>query len=159
MAGTVEVKITGISNKVDPPGSEIEYEVRNDTERPIWVVDDGWLTWRQDGQELELSYARGKMRQGAQVFGYFVPVVVKLDPGSSIMRTAHLKWPQSLDRLWNLEPQAAPAPGDYRISVRIGYGVTAEPDSPRLGEDVETPVLRWQREAVSTPVTINVPPY
>jgi hypothetical protein len=159
MAETVTVEIVSISSQMNPPASRLEYEVRNYTSAPIWLVDDGWLIWRQAGKEIELCYARGKMRPGAQVFGYFPPSVVKTEPGGSISRVVHLTWPHPLDRLWNAEPNAAPPPGEHQVSVRIGYGVTADPDAPGLSEGVEAPVFRWQREAASTAVPMQVPPY
>jgi hypothetical protein len=145
------------SSQGDPPETDLEYEVRNETPAPIWLVDDGWLIWRQEGQEIELSYARGKMRPGARVFGYFSPSVTKLEAGERATRSIPLTWPQPLGRLWNAESEAAPQPGAYRVSVRIGYGVTPEPEAPVLGEGVEAPVLRWQQEAVSDAVPMVIP--
>lgn len=153
------VAIVSAATQSEPSSTRLEYEVRNDTDTTIWLVDDGWLTWRRMGKDIELSYARGKMQPGAQVFGYFSPSVVKLEPGNSILRKVHLTWPQSLDRLWNAERYAAPPPGEYRVSVWIGYGITPEPDSPGLGEGVEAPIFRWQKEAISQPVLMEVPPY
>jgi hypothetical protein len=145
------------SSQGDPPVTDLEYEVRNEGQTPVWLVEDGWLIWRQKGQEIELSYARGRMSPGAQVFGYFPPSVAKLDTGAHVTRTIHLTWPHSLDRLWNAESEAAPPPGHYHVSVRIGYGVTPAADAPDLRDGVEGPVLRWQREAVSDAVPMNVP--
>lgn len=130
--------------------------MRNETESPIWLVDDGWLVWRQIGQEIELSYARVKMMPGAQVFGYFPPAVVKVEPRRDVSRTIQLSWPLRLDRLWNVEKEVNPSSGTYHVSVRVGYGTTPAPESSQAGEGVEAPVFRWQEEAVSKPVIMTV---
>ena len=97
------------------------------------------------------------MSRGAQVFGYFPPSVLEVGPNERVNRVVSLTWPQSLDRLWNSCNEAAPNPGDYRVSIRIGYGLTPSPELPGLGEGVEAPVQRWQRLAVSKNVLMNVP--
>ena len=156
MADEVTVVITQVAGQTMPSASKIEYEVRNTTSVPIWLVNDGWLIWRQAGTQIELSYARGAMRPGSQVFGYFLPSVVQIEPGGNLSLAIELRWPYGLDLLWNTERRAAPLPGDYQISVRVGYGLTPKPDDPGLHESVEAPVLRWQKEAVSQPVPMNV---
>jgi hypothetical protein len=133
--------------------------VRNDTDSPIWLVSDDWLIWHQSGVNIELSYARGKLRKGAQVFGYFPPAVVRIGPAQEVSQQMTLVWPQPLDQLWNSHSVAAPAPGTRQVAVRIGYGLAPEPESPQLGEGVEEPVLRWQKEAVSAPMPLTIPPY
>ena len=159
MIGTVTVVIVNVASQIEPPSTHLEFEVQNHSDAPIWLVDDGWLIWRQTGKEIELSYARGVMQPGTQVFGYFSPSVVKIDPGNRILHVVHLTWPQPLDRLWNAEPYATPTPGEYRVSVHVGYGVAPEPDLPSAGEGVESPIFRWQREASSESVSMQVPPY
>ncbi|HLJ33069.1 MAG TPA: hypothetical protein VKU38_05430 [Ktedonobacteraceae bacterium] len=159
MQGEVTVFITRASSQTTPPVSHVEYEVRNDTTVPIWLVNDGWLIWKQEGSQIELSYARGTMRPGSHVFGYFSPTVVQIDPGQHLSLAANLSWPYRLDLLWNAERSAAPLPGNYQISVRVGYGLTPTPEDPGLNESVEAPVLRWQKEAVSQPAPITVPSY
>jgi hypothetical protein len=156
LSESLKITITSMVSHEDLPGTDLEYVVRNDMDSAIWLVNDGWLTWRQMGPEIELSYARGRMRTGAQVFGYFPPDTVKIPPGEQLTRTIHLKWPQALDRLWNTASEANPAPGKYRVSVRIGYGATPGPEPPRSGEGVEEPVLRWQQEAVSESAMMTV---
>lgn len=159
MAGNVSVVISEVSSQTIPPTSRIKYEVRNDTSAPIWLVSDGWLIWHRVEAQIELSYARGRMRPGSQVFGYFVPTLTKIEATYSLSLSVDLVWPQPLDRLWNAEDYAAPPPGDYLVSVRIGYGLTLDIDAPGIGESVEAPVLRWQREAVSPAVPMTIPPY
>jgi hypothetical protein len=159
MGGTVEVKILNVSSREAPPSTRLEYEVRNSGDAPVWLVDDGWLIWNQDGERVELSFKRGKMRAGSQVFGYFPPATVVLNPGDSVSRPVELKWPQPLDRLWNGEELASPAPGRYQVSVRVGYGLTAEAEPARLGEGVEATVFRWQKEASSPAEPLVVPAY
>jgi hypothetical protein len=132
--------------------------VCNNREEPIWLVNDHWLIWRQLGHEIELSYARGKMRPGAQVFGYFPPAVLKMEPDDRVSRSILLTWPHSLDRLWNAVSIAAPSVGEYRVFIRIGYGLTASPEPPGVGEGVEMPVFRWQQEALSAAVPMIVSP-
>jgi hypothetical protein len=152
----VTVKIVSMVYREDLPGADFEYVVRNDSDSPIWLVNDGWLVWRRIGQEIELSYSRAKMMTGSHVFGYFPPAVVKVEPGGDVSRTIHLSWPLALDRLWNAESEASLPPGVYRVSARVGYGARPAPEPPQAGEDVEAPVFRWQREAVSEPVTLTV---
>ncbi len=159
MDAGVAVVITQVTSQTMPSTSRVEYEVRNTTSAPIWLVNDGWLIWRQEGTQIELSYVRGAMRPGSQVFGYFLPSVIRIEPGDSLPLAADLNWPYRLDLLWNTERRAAPLPGDYQISVRVGYGLTPVPDDSGLDESVEAPVLRWQKEAVSQPVPIKVPFY
>lgn len=159
MSGVVTVEILRISSQTNPPSTQLEYRVSNETHAPIWLVEDGWLIWRQKGRAIELCYARGTMQPGSHVFGYFPPSVVQVKAGESVSHVIDLLWPQALDRLWNNTNIAAPPPGRYEVSVRIGYGETAEPDPPDLNESVEAPVLRWQKEAVSKAISFDVPPY
>jgi hypothetical protein len=155
-AGDVTVRITRSTSHAAPPSTSLDFEVRNHGATAIWLVDDAWLIWRQQGSDIELSFARGRTQPGTQVFGYFPPSVEKVEPGASVVRTVRLTWPQRLDRLWNAQSQASPAPGEYNVSIRIGYGVTSEPDPPGL-EDVQAPVFRWQKEVVSPPAAMEVP--
>lgn len=159
MGGAVEAKILKVSSQETPPSTRLEYEVSNNGDAPVWLVDDGWLSWKQDGERVELSFKRGKMRPGSQVFGYFPPVTAKLYPGDRVSRSVELEWPQTLSRLWNDESLAAPPPGEYQVSVQVGYGLTAEAEPPLLGEGVEATVFRWQKEASSPAVSMTVPAY
>jgi hypothetical protein len=93
------------------------------------------------------------------VFGYFDPEVVALAPGASERRSVEVKWPSRLSDLWNEQPVAAPPPGEYDVTVRVGYATTASPPAAAAGEHVEAAVLRWQRTAASQPVRIAVPQY
>jgi hypothetical protein len=153
----IAVVILNVVTQTAPPTTQIEYEVRNEGSAPIWLVHDRWLIWNQDDSHIELSYKRGAMRPGAQVFGYFPPAVVKVEPKALFRETVELKWPVDLDPLWNKAAWARPQPGTYQVSVRVGYGLSAAPDAPVTGEGVETPVLRWQWEAVSPAVPMVVP--
>jgi hypothetical protein len=152
----VTVDIVAVERHADPPGVELTYVVRNGGTAPVWVVDDGALAWREDGGDIELGYARVAMQPGVEPFGYFSPQVAPLAPGGELRRTVALSWPQRLDGTFNRDDVAAPAAGDYRVVVRIGYGETPEPPPPALGEGVEGPVLAWQREAVSAPARMSV---
>jgi hypothetical protein len=158
-AESVSVTIVAVVTEVRPPATTVRYQVRNHADATMWLVDDQWLTWLQRGRRIELSFNRVRMRPGAHVFGYFPPSVTGLPGGGLVVRSVRLTWPQPLAPLWNTEARAAPPPGEYEVSVRIGYGSTPEPDAPQLGESVEDPVLRWQREALSPPATLQVPPY
>jgi hypothetical protein len=154
---SVAVEIAELTGRSDPPGADVRYVVRNGSASTIWLVDDGWLAWRQEGRRIELCYARVRMQPGVVPFGYFPPEVVPLAPGSELERTASLSWPQRLSGLWNADEFASPAPGEYELAVRIGYGESPEPGPPeRLGEGVEAPVMAWQREAVSEPARLVV---
>ncbi len=152
----VVVKIVSVSSQTIPPGILLEYEVFNGSDTHIWMVDDDWFIWRQTGKHIELSFARGKMRSSVEVFGYFLPSVVKIDPDDKISKVIKLTWPQPLNKIWNEKSIIAPAAGDYTLSVRVGYGFTPGPDESRIEIDVETPVLCWQREAVSQTVQFKV---
>lgn len=159
MNAPVKVMVRRVTSGAAPPSTQIDFDVRNDSAVPVWLVDDGWLIWSQSGNRVELSLARGEMRKGSAVYGYFPPAVARVDPGKSVSRTIRLTWPLRLDRLWNTSPQAAPAPGTYEVSVRVGFGLSTAPDAPGVGESVEAPVLRWQHQAVSDPVAMTVPRY
>ncbi len=159
MTDAVFVEIVSVESRDAPPSTLLVYEIRNSSAAPIWVVNDNWLIWNQTGRAIELSFKRGKMTKGSQVYGYFPPAVVRVDPGAGMRTAVSLEWPQSLDRLWNSERAAAPPPGEYAVNVRIGYGTTPEPDRPRLQESVEEPVFRWQKEAVSEQVKMTIPSY
>jgi hypothetical protein len=157
--GSVEVAVTGNSTYEEPPRTRLDYQVSNSGDATVWVVDDGWLIWRQSGSNLQLSFARGRMRKGVEVFGYFPPVVATLEPGEAMTRTVELTWPLRLSRIWNPTSEVSPAPGEYQAMVEVGYGRSPQPDPPTLEESVEDPVLRWQHEAVSPPFVLLVPPY
>src|SRR4051812_28761766 len=40
----VAVEILAAEPVPDPRGARVSYAIRNDGDRPVWVVDDGWLT-------------------------------------------------------------------------------------------------------------------
>ena len=155
----VTVEIVDVISGLAPPTTAVTYEVRNTGSAPVWLVDDGWLVWRQAENRIELSFARATMRPDAQPVGYFDPDVAEIPPGSALRRRASLQWPQKLSTLWNAEPYAAPAPGRHSLSVSVGYGLTPEPSELADDPDVEGDVLRWQRVVASTPVTAVVPDY
>jgi hypothetical protein len=155
----VSVSIVSAVVQVRPPAWHLEYDVHNQGRDMIWLVVDESLVLRIDGARIELSYSRGKMQPGVQVFGYFNPKVIKIPPGESLRRSAEIAWPCRLSDIWNAQREATPPPDEYDVSVRVGFASTAEPDPPEVGEDVETPVLRWQKEAASPPIRIAIPPY
>lgn len=159
MIDAIIVEIVRVESRTEPPATQVEYAVKNNSAGPVWVVNDNWLIWSQAGKTIELSFKRGRMRKGSQVFGYFPPAVIRVDPGSSIRARIDLAWPRYLDRLWNSESTAAPPPGEYDVRVRIGYGLTPGPEKLNPGESVEDPVFRWQKEAISPAFTMNIPPY
>ena len=159
MSGSLVVDVTSVTSTVQPPTTEVAYAVRNVGAQPVWMVDDGWLIFRQDGDRIELSFARGRLQKGAQVFGYFAPAVVRLDPGEVADRRFTLTWPLVLDRVWNTDRIATPPPGEYRLSVCVGYGTTPRADDPQSGEDVDGGIQRWQRLALSAPVPVRIPAY
>lgn len=159
MTGKVTVAIVSVFSLVEPPISQLEYEVRNGILQPIWLVNDDWLIWLQTRTHIELSYARRKMQSGSQVFGYFSPSVVKINPSDCISKKIQIVWPHTLDQLWNIERYASLPPGKYLVSVQVGYGLTPEPSLPEIGEGVEDPVFRWQKKVVSPEVQIEVPPH
>ncbi len=153
----VAVEIVEAERREDPPGATLAYDVRNEGDATVWLVDDGWLVWREDGGRIELGFQRVPMQPGVQPFGYFDPRVVPIEPGGSLRRTVELSWPHRLDGMWNAQDEAAPAPGEYEVVVRVGFGESETPPPPtRVGEGVEAPMLGWQREAVSEPVALTV---
>jgi hypothetical protein len=158
-APDIQVEIIDAKSHEAPPRTLLEYEILAVGSHPVWLVDDGFLVWRQNGEEIELSVAREPLQPGAHPFGYFNPAVVKLQPGERVRRLIELRWPLSLARLWNEAGVAAPAPGRHQVRVRVGYGLTPSPDPPNAGESVEAPVRRWQREAISPPAEVEVPEY
>jgi len=158
---SAEVLMTIVSAmvQIDPPMWHIEYEVKNPGATPVWLIVDEGLGFRRDGRQIELSYARGKMQPNVHVFGYFNPEVEKVLAGDHSRQTVEIAWPCPLSDIWNTEREATPPPGEYEVSVRVGYAGTENPLPAEVGESVETPVLRWQKEAVSPPVRIDIPPY
>jgi len=152
----VDVAIAKTDSRRDRPGLDISYRVTNNGPDPIWLVNDGWIIWSQSGGRIEISLARGTMNPASAVFGYFVPATVEIPSGSARAGSLALDWPLKLDRLWNREESVQPAPGQYDFVLRIGYGVTPFPDDPGLGESVESPVLRWQKEAEAVAVCVEV---
>lgn len=153
MKEPVTVEITDVSDQ--GVSTTIPYVVTNRSNGPIWLVNDDWLVWKQKNSDVEISFARGPMRKGVQPFGYFPPQTVEIPPGGRLEKQFTLRWPQRLSRIWNVAESAERPPGTFRLSVRVGYGLTPEPAPPKLGEGVEEPVLRWQKEAVSPPVEVG----
>jgi hypothetical protein len=156
MKDEVTVEVVKVTNQDDASRTVIEFLVTNRMSSPIWLVDEEWFIWKRSGAEIEISLARAPMRSGVQVFGYFNPQVMKMEPRIKIKKTIELKWPQALNQIWNEKPQAERPIGRCKLSVRIGYGLVPSPNAPNLDEGVEAPVFRWQREAVSAPVKIKL---
>lgn len=159
MSGGLVVDIASVTSTTQPPATEVVYKVRNTDMQPVWMVDDGWLIFRQDGDLIEVSFARGRLRKGVQVFGYFAPAVLRLNPSEQVERHFTLTWPLELDRMWNVDRIAAPTPGKHRLSIRVGYGITPQADEPKSGKSVDGPIDRWQRLGQSAPVTFRIPAY
>lgn len=155
----VSVAITRISTRTAPAASRIRYRVRNGGSRRVWLVADDWFTWRQQEQAIEISLKRERLQAGGQVFGYFVPEVVPVDPAGQADRRLELSWPQRLSPLWNDGEVAAPAPGRYELSLVIGFGRSPAPPDPGSAAEVEQVVLDWQQEARSAPATLEIPVY
>lgn len=153
MEAKVTVEITDVSD--EGTSTAITYLVTNHFTFPIWLVNDEWFIWNQTNSELEISFARGRMQRGAQVFGYFPPETIEIPPSGRQEKRFTLHWPQRLSRIWNAVEIAERPPGRFRLSVRVGYGLTPAPKPSKLGEGVETPVLLWQKEAVSSLVEIG----
>ena len=153
MAEAVIIEITGVADR--GTSTEITYAVANRAAAPIWLVNDPWFVWHRKNADAEISFARGRMKEGVHPFGYFPPETEEIPPGGRREKQFTLNWPQRLSRLWNHAEIAERPKGRFRLSVRIGYGLAPEPDPPKLGEEVEDPVLRWQKEAVSPPLEIG----
>ncbi len=159
IGGTVLVSIVNVIVQASPPAWQLEYEVRNMQQTAVWLVVDESLVLKRENAHIELSYARGKMQPGVQVFGYFDPIVVNIPPGESLRQQVKVAWPCRLSDIWNEVREVVLPPGEYEVAVRIGFASTAKPKPPKVGEGVEGPVLRWQRTTVSPPVRIAIPPY
>ncbi|MGL4611890.1 MAG: hypothetical protein ACRCYY_19800 [Trueperaceae bacterium] len=155
----VAVFIENVDVQVGPPSWRLEYVVRNSSEAIIWLIVDESLKFQLENNHIELSYARGQMQSGVQAFGYFNPKVTKILPGESLRQSVNLSWPQSLSTLWNAERKAAPSPGEYEVSIRVGIALKEAPEPPKLGETIEASVLRWQEEVVSPAMRIRIPRY
>jgi hypothetical protein len=159
LAEKVLVSIVSANAQVNPSAWHLEYDVRNSGQAAVWLVVEESLVLRCDDAHIELSYARGQLQPDVQVFGYFDPQVFKIPPGGSRRQSVEITWPCRLSDIWNAERETTPAPGEYEVSVRVGFASTAAPEPPKVGESIEAPVLRWQEEAVSPPVRIAIPPY
>jgi len=155
----IQVHITQAQARADCSAWQIAYEACNTGADILWLVDEPALTLRETPGRIELSYARAPLQPGVQAFGYFPPHSVALAPGDCRQRSVHISWPARLSLLWNPVRDAAPAPGSYAVAVRVGYGETPAPDAPQADEDVQDPVQRWQRTALSAPVTLPIAPY
>ena len=159
IVGKVLVSIVSAIVQMGGPAWHLTYEVRNLSEAVIWLVVGESLVFRRDYAHIELSYAREKMQPDVHVFGYFNPDVVKIQPSGSLRQSVEITWPCHLSDIWNAEREATPPPGEYDVSVRVGFALTDTPKLPKVGENIETPVLRWQKVTVSPPVRIAIPPY
>lgn len=155
----IEVHITRALAQADRSAWQIAYEACNTGADMLWLVDEGTLTLHEAPGRIELSYARSPLQPDALPFGYFPPRCVALAHGDCLQRSVHIDWPARLSTLWNPAREAAPAPGNYAVTVRVGYGETPAPDTPQATEDVQDPVLRWQRTVLSAPVTLTIAPY
>lgn len=159
MVESMLVTIVSAVVRLNPPSWHLVYEVRNAGQAVLWLVDQESLVLRREDAKIELSYARGDMRPGVQVFGYFDPKVEMLLPGVSLRRSVEIVWPCPLSDIWNSEREATPPPGDYEVSIKIGFAPMAAPEPPGVGESIEAPVLRWQRTTSSAPIRLSLPPY
>lgn len=159
LPGQVSVSIDRASAQAEPSGWHLDYSVSNAGETPVWLIVDDSLAYQCHGHVMELSHARARLQPGIHSYGYFNPQVSPLPPGGKLPRSLQINWPCRLSDLWNFSREATPQPGDYDVSVRIGYGLTAVPNLPLDGDSVEAPVLRWQQTAVSPSVRLSVYPY
>ena len=156
---SMQVHITQAQAQAHPSAWQIAYEACNAAGQTLWLVDEPALTLHAAPGRIELSYARAPLQPGALPFGYFNPRRTPLAGGECLRRHIDISWPARLSTLWNPAREAAPAPGDYAVTVRVGYGETLEPAAPQPGEDVQDSVLRWQHTALSAPVTLTIAPY
>ena len=106
---------------------EVRYVVRNEGDAPIWVVDDGWLAWRQDGRQIELGFQRAPMQPGVEPFGYFGPQVVGARARRRAERAVALSLAAAARPHLERGGQGRAGPGEYEVAVRVGYGETPEP--------------------------------
>jgi hypothetical protein len=152
----VRVEIVRAETMGLPPHTEVTHRVTNALTSPIWLVNDPWFTFRRHEMEIELSFKRERLRSGAQPFGYFVPEVQRIVPGTSFERHTTLTWPVALSPLWNESPMASVPPGTYELRVVVGFGHTPKPSSS-TSSDIEGPVLSWQEQSTSDAVGLDVP--
>jgi len=156
-SGQVSVAIVEHEVARNPLHWLITYEAANDGDCDAWLIDDDFLVLRRDGDRIAISYAREPMQPGVHVFGYFAPRVVRMRPGRREQRSVEISWPCRLSDIWNPQREVSIPPGEYRLSVTIGWAPSEEPDSPGLRDSAESAVLKWQRKAESEAVTMVQP--
>jgi hypothetical protein len=142
-----------------PPTWLVEYQVQNASKKVLWLIVEESLTYRLVGRHLELSYARSKMQPGTQPFGYFDPQTTSILPGRIITKRFEIAWPLRLSNLWNADSYAAPLPGAYKFSLKLGVATEERPDSGDDDINVEDCVLLWQKTVSSPEVETSVPNY
>ncbi len=153
----IRVEITRTQTDAAKHATDVAYRVRNTGRHAVWLVSDPWYVWELRAETITVSFARGPMQAGVEVFGYFDPVVVRLDPGTDLERDLEIEWPLKLNTIWNLEDAVWPDAGRYQLRVEVGYGLTPGPVQDGDGS-VEDRVLGWQLKASSTPRPLEVPP-
>ena len=158
---SVRITVEKVAVSTSPPGNEVTFKVVNNSDQPIWLVDDDWFIWNSSGEITEISYARGKMVSGVEVFGYFDPKVKKIHPSETISRKQHFEWPVRLNGIWNQKEWASPPSGKVKVRLRVGFGYN--PNIPSQGtkdlKDIEESVLSWQEEATSEAFEMEIPEY
>ncbi len=152
----LEIDITDVTTSFAQRTSGIDYRVRNTGNREIWIVDDPWFVWHQDKDGITISFARGRMRDDVEPFGYFLPEVTPLAPQTGRDRRLDLNWPVRLSTIWNEECSVWPPAGHYRVALELGFGFSPQPSTSDDG-DVEQDVLAWQHRTASRPADLEVP--
>lgn len=133
----------------------IKYRVNNLYQQPIYLVTDPWFTYKYHHSLIEISFARTKMVEGAQVFGYFFPVLQAIDPDKSVEKEFLLEWPQKLNTIWNKQDFAKPDKGKNKIKIIVGYGLSEKiEESEELS--AEENIQNWQKIAQSSEYDIIV---
>jgi hypothetical protein len=160
----VTATVTRVEHSVrnEKPFTQIDYRVVNTGDKPVWMVDDGWLTWQQQDKLITLSLKRERMQQDAEAFGYFAPKLAEIPPGGLVERSIELSWPVSLSRLWNKSDKAAPPPGEYELELLVGYGVNKSILKSKPVQSIreeENRIMKWQNMVYSNKVILTIPVY
>lgn len=144
----VVVEISSIKKSELEGSNLVLYKVSNFYNKNIFLVADNWFTWAAHDSVVEISFARAKMQAGVNVFGYFLPSVIKVVPKQSIVKELHLSFPLKLDTIWNKEKQVVLKKGNYRLKLKVGYGLSEKIDEGNFLTP-EDQVMNWQKIAES----------
>ena len=123
----VQVSILEAEVSWNPPAWTLHYEVSNTMQSAVWLVIDESVKVIEDGSRIELLLRPGKVAAVRMYSSYFDRRSFQSNREEGSRDESEISWPATLNDLWNAEREAAPEPGMYEVSVRVGYGTAAEP--------------------------------